>query len=420
MNGLNGFSRDAEGRAVLGGAPIGALLDAARVATPAYVYDLDAISSEAASMVEALGGSPHLVAYAMKANSAGSVVRAVARAGGGAEVLSQGELEVALGAGVSPERIITTSVAKRDSEIDAAISAGIFAIVMESVEEIARVAARARAQGVVARISFRVNPAISIDSHAHVATGHEGAKFGIPLGDVGAAWKRADDEPSLRVVGVGAHVGSTLKNVESYLASARIVCGVAKARFGAGKSLEFVDFGGGFGVDYGGSPVPRPAEFLGAAKALLHAEGLGALAMVVEPGRSMVAPHGVLVASVLQEKRTPRQRWAFLDAAMNDLLRPALYGARHRIEPLDRLPTEPTWSVAGPVCESADRFGDHALGETAPTRVVIRDAGGYCFTMASEYNGRALPAEVFVSGGQVVHVSPSPGRSAWVARRLQA
>lgn len=420
MNGLKGFSRDAEGRAVLGGAPLGALLDAAQLPTPVYVYDLDAITAEAAAMVEAVGGPPHLVAYAVKANSAGSVVRAVARAGGGAEVVSQGELEVALGAGVPPHQIITTAVAKRDSEIDAAIGAGIRAIVMESVEEIARVAARARAQSKIARISFRVNPGVSIDSHAHVATGHEGAKFGIPLGDVGAAWKRADDESALEVVGVGAHVGSTLKDVESYLASARIVCGVAKARLSSGKSLEFVDFGGGFGVDYGGSPVPRPAEFLGATKALLRTEGLGALTMVVEPGRSMVAPHGVLVASVLQEKRTARHRWAFLDAAMNDLVRPAMYGARHRIEPLDSLPDEPTWSVAGPVCESADKFGDHALGETAPARVVIRDAGAYGFTMASEYNGRALPAEVFVSGGKIVHVSPSPGRAAWVARRLGA
>jgi diaminopimelate decarboxylase len=417
---MPGFSRDAQGRATLAGAPIGDLLDAARVSTPAYLYDLDAISSEAAAMVQALGGPLDLVAYAVKANSAGSIVRRVAATGSGAEVLSLGELEVALGAGVPPDRILTTSVAKRDEEIDRSIGAGIRAIAMESVEEIARIAARARAQGAVARISFRVNPGIQIDSHSHVATGHEGAKFGIPLGDVGAAWEHAAAEPSLRVVGVGAHVGSTLKQVEPYLASARIVCDVAKACLAAGRTLSFVDFGGGFQIDYGGSPAPRPAEFLTAAKRLLEREGLGALGMVAEPGRSMVAPHGVLVASVLQEKRTRTHRWAFLDAGMNDLMRPALYGAFHRIEPLDRLPETPTWSVAGPVCESADRFGDHDLGDTAPPRVVIRDAGAYCFTMASEYNGRPLPAEVFVSGGKVVHVSESPGRAAWVARRLGA
>jgi diaminopimelate decarboxylase len=417
---MRGFSRDAQGRACLAGTPIGTLLEEARVETPAYVYDLDAISSEAAAMAEALQGPPDLVAYAVKANSAGSVVRAVATAGCGAEVLSLGELEVALGVGVPPDRIITTSVAKRDVELDAAIGTGIRAIAMESVEEIQRVAARARAQGAIARISFRLNPGIQIDSHAHVATGHESAKFGIPLADVGAAWERADAESSLRVVGVGAHVGSTLKEVEPYLASARTVCDVAKACLAAGRVLNFVDFGGGFGVDYGGSPAPRPAEFLMAAKKLLEREGLGALGMVVEPGRSMVAPHGVLVASVVQEKRTRTTRWAFLDAGMNDLMRPALYGAIHRIEPLDRVPAAPAWSVAGPVCESADRFGDHDLGETTPSRVVIRDAGAYGFTMASEYNGRPLPAEVFVSGGRVVHVSESPGRAAWVERRLGA
>jgi diaminopimelate decarboxylase len=143
----------------------------------------------------------------------------------------------------------------------------------------------------------------------------------------------------------------------------------------------------------------------------------------------MVAAHGVLVATVVQEKHTTLRggdggarvrRWAFIDAAMNDLIRPALYGAHHRIEPLDALPSEPAWSVAGPVCESADTFGEHALGETAPARVVIRDTGAYGFVMASEYNGRPLAAEVFVSGGRVVHVHGSPGQEAWVKSRLES
>jgi diaminopimelate decarboxylase len=361
-----------------------------------------------------------VVAYAIKANSAGAIVRRIAECGAGADVVSRGELEVALGAGVRPDRIVMASVAKLDHEIDAAIAAKIRAIHVESVEEIDRVAARAGACGQVAAISVRVNPGVTIDAHAHVATGHDEAKFGIPLADVGAALERADAHRSLRVVGVGAHVGSTLKSVDSYVASAKAVCGIALARLRSGKDLDLVDFGGGFGIDYGGSPVPRPAQFLVAAKRLLEDAGLGGQALVVEPGRSMVAPHGVLVASVIQEKRTRTRRWAFLDAGMNDLLRPAMYGARHRIEPIDRFPSPPSWSVAGPVCESADTFGDHDLGDTVPGRVVIRDAGAYGFTMASEYNGRPLAAEVFASGGKVVHVSESPGRDAWVARRLNA
>src|SRR5262249_54514023 len=162
------------------------------------------------------------------------------------EVVSRAELEVALGVGVPPNRILTAAVAKADHEIDAAIAAGIRAIQMESVEEVDRVAARARAQGKVARVSIRINPAVSIDAHAHVATGHDGAKFGVSLGDLGAAWERVDRDPALALVGIGAHVGSTLKQIDSYLQSARVVCRVARDRLASGKPLDFVDFGGGF------------------------------------------------------------------------------------------------------------------------------------------------------------------------------
>lgn len=417
---MSGFSRDSEGRATLSGRALSALLDENAVSTPAYVYDLDAIGAEAEAMVAALGSPRHLVAYAVKANSAASVIRRVAAAGCGAEVVSGAELELAIRAGVAPNRVITTSVAKTDAELDLAIARGIRSITMESIEEIGRVAARAAAAGVVAPISFRVNPGVSVDTHAHVSTGHEGAKFGIPVADLGAAWERADLSPHVKVIGVGGHVGSTLKVVDEYLASAKVMCSVARARLAAGGSLEFVDFGGGFQIDYGGSPVPSPAEFLKAAVRLVDAERLSHLGIVVEPGRSMVAAHGVIVASVLQEKQSRVRRWAFIDAAMNDLVRPAMYGARHRIEPLDALPAEPAWSVAGPVCESADKFGEHPLGEAAPARVVIRDAGAYGFVMASEYNGRPLATEVFVSGGKVVRVHRSPGPEAWIRSRLEA
>ncbi len=417
---MSGFDRDPEGRARLGGASVDELMAQAGIPTPAYLYDLDGIRTAAREMITALDDPRSLVAYAVKANSAASVIRAVAEVGGGAEVVSQGELEVALGAGVPEGRIMTTSVAKTDAELDRALAAGIRAIQMESAEELPRVAARARTAGVVARISLRINPGVSVDTHAHVATGHDDAKFGIHLSALGEVWQAVDRMPELSVVGVSAHVGSTLREVDAYLASARVVCDVARARRASGKQLEFVDFGGGFGIDYGGKPVPPPRDFLAAARRLKSECGLGDLGLVVEPGRSMVAPYGVLVATVIQEKRTPGARWVFLDAAMNDLIRPALYGARHRIEPTDRPPSEPLSRVAGPVCESADDFGEHPLGPAAPRRVVFRDAGAYGFVMASEYNGRALPAEVFVSGGRVVSVSQSPGRDAWVARRLGA
>ena len=240
--------------------------------TPAYVYDLDAIASRGGRDDRRARRSAHTVAYAVKANSAGSIVRTLALAGTGAEVVSRGELEVAPRRGRATDRIMTTAVAKQDHEIDAAITAEIRAIQMESVEEIARVSARARALGKVARLSLRVNPGVSIDSHAHVATGHEDAKFGIALADLGRAWELCDRDPHVRIIGVGAHVGSTLKQVESYLASARVVCQVALARLRSGKTLELVDFGGGFGIDYGAGPLAAPRRVPDGRAPLLAAE----------------------------------------------------------------------------------------------------------------------------------------------------
>jgi diaminopimelate decarboxylase len=416
-----GYLRSAQGRALLCGAALGELLTQAGVSTPAYFYDLDGIGHETAELVQALGARSHLVAYAVKANSAGSIVRRIARHGAGADVVSGGELEVALGAGIEPRRIVMSGVAKSDTEIDRAIQAGLRAIQLESVEEIERVAARARAVGSRARVSLRVNPGIEIDAHAHVATGHDEAKFGIARGDVAEAWRAIDRAGNaLEAVGVSTHVGSMLKTPEPYLESARVLCEVARARRAAGARLEFVDFGGGFGIDYGAGPARPPADFARAALELLDREGLGELDLVLEPGRALVGAYGVLVARVVGSKVSGARRWAMIDAGMNDLVRPALYGARHRIEPLDAPPAEPLWQVVGPVCESADDFGEHALGAPLPSHVAIRDAGAYGFSMASEYNGRALPAEVFCADGGVKSASPSPGASAWVKRRLDA
>lgn len=418
---MHGFRRDGQGLAELGGVPLARLLAEAGAGTPAYVYDLDAIAAEARALVAAFGSAPHIVAYAVKACSAGSVVRALATAGTGADVVSGAELEVALGCGISPGRVVMSGVGKTDRELDRAIAAGIRAIQLESVEEIARVAARARAGGTRARVSLRINPGVEIDSHAHVATGHDEAKFGIAVADVAVAWQHIDAAgDALDAVGVSTHVGSMLAEPGPYLESARIVCDAARARRAAGHPLAFIDFGGGFGIDYGGHPVQPPAAFARAAVDLAKREGLDDLLLVVEPGRALVGAHGVLVASVVQGKQSGARRWAMIDAGMNDLVRPALYGALHRVEPLDRAPGGASWRVVGPVCESADDFGEHALGDALPAAVVIRDAGAYGFSMASEYNGRALPAEIFVSGGKVVKTSPSPGTAAWVRRRLDA
>jgi diaminopimelate decarboxylase len=420
------FARDSEGQATIGGMPIAEALTAAECGTPAYLYDLDAIRSGAAELRAGFGAASHLVAYAAKANCAGPILRAVFAEGCGADVVSGGELDLVQRAGLAPDKIVFSGVAKRNDEIDAALGAGprgILAVQVESVEEIGRVAARARALGRRARVSIRINPSIAFDAHAHVATGHDQAKFGIALGDLGDAWQAIDAHPELELVGLSSHIGSTQSKTGPYLAAAAVLFDVGRTRERSGSALQFIDAGGGFGIDYGhGAPPVAPAEF---ARGLVAAQRDGGLAhwrLMVEPGRALVGAHGHLVASVIQTKvsRSTGRRWLMIDAGMNDLLRPALYQARHRIEALSLPPGRPQspHRVVGPICESADDFGLYDLPlDPAPDAVVIRDAGAYGFTMASWYNGRPLPAEVFVSDGRVVDVLSSQ-RSAWIESRL--
>jgi len=400
--------------------PVSELLAQAGVETPTYVYDLDGIRQGARDLLNELP-EPHLVAYAVKANSAGSVVRALAAEGTGADVVSGAELELALACGIPPKRIVMSGVAKSDRELDLAVVTGIRGIQLESVEEIARVAARARALGQRARVAVRINPNVLIDSHAHIATGHDAAKFGVPLADLGAAWQSIDAHPDALIgVGMSCHIGSNMGTTDAYLESGKILCEHARARLAGGGTLEYISFGGGFGIDSGAGTVVAPREFARVARGLLVEHGLDALNLVVEPGRSLVGPYGALIASVIQSKLGRERRWLMIDAGMNDLIRPALYGALHRIEPLEHPPSAGQWRVVGPVCESSDDFGEHPLGDAVPERIAILDAGAYGFVMASEYNGRGLPNEIFVAGGRVVHVSRSSGSKGWLDRRLKA
>ncbi len=434
------LKRDARGAATMGGLRLEDLLDledesttsptgTERPRTPAYVYDVDAIVRAAQELSQGFEGAPHLVAYAVKANTAGPIVRALAGAGFGAEVVSRGELVVALGAGVPAELILFSGVAKTSREIDRAIGAGdrgILALQMESVEEIPRVAARARALGRKVRVSFRINPGIEADTHAHVATGHDEAKFGIAVADLPAAWEAIDAaKDAIELVGLGCHIGSQLTRTDEYLAGARVVLDLAAARRAEGKPpLAFLDLGGGYGINYGAGCPVKPADFARAAVRLVAERGFGGTRLVVEPGRALVAPYGVLCASVVMAKRSRGEgarRWLMIDAGMNDLVRPALYGAKHRIEPVDALPAEgdaPSYRVVGPVCESSDDFGAHPFADPLPRAVVLRDAGAYGFVMASEYNGRGLPAEIFLSGGRVLATHHSRDAAAWAASRL--
>jgi diaminopimelate decarboxylase len=421
------FRRDEDGRARLGDTLIEELLQQAGCGTPAYLYDIDAIRTSARALRESFGQAPHLVAYAVKANSSGSILRALVEEGCGADVVSGGELALALSIGLAPKDIVFSGVAKRDDEIDRALlsgDSGIYAIQLESLEELDRVAARARSLSRAARVSIRINPSIVIDAHAHVATGHDAAKFGVLRHDLGHAWEALAIHPELKLVGLSTHIGSTQTSTEPYLAAARIVFDIARGREARSGPLEFIDCGGGFGIDYGqGCPV-TPADFGRALARALTEERLSHLRLVVEPGRSLVGSHGVLVASVIQTKYSPNsgRRWLMIDAGMNDLVRPALYQARHRIEPISAPPSAAlaSYRVVGPICESTDDFGVYDLPSEPPPRVVIRDAGAYGFAMASQYNGRSLPAEIFVSGGAVVHISPPTSTESWIRSRLES
>ena len=430
-------SRRPDGVLTLGGIPLADLAADPIIGTPSYVYDLDAIAAEARDLRAGFRdegeatAAPHLVAYAVKANSAGPIVKALAAEGCGADVVSGAELVLALRCGIAADSIVFSGVAKSDAELDLAIGAGhdgIAAIQVESVEEIPRIAARAAAAGRVARVSLRINPAVDIgdlDTHSYIATGHDEAKFGIPLASIEAALSLLAEAPQLRLVGVGSHVGSQLTAVDGYLASARAVFTFAKeirSRF----ALTFVDGGGGFGIDYGeGCPV-RPADFIRATRKLQKEMGLDDLAFYCEPGRSLVGAHGVLLSRVIQRKIAEPRRWLMIDAGMNDLMRPALYQARHRILPVTLDPTAAVraYRVVGPVCESSDDFGVHELPDASSAsdlrEVAILDAGAYGYSMASRYNGRALPAEVFLRGGAVASLTPRSDPAEWVEDRLRS
>lgn len=430
--------RNAAGEAVLGGvrlldlAGAGGAADrsqnAQRFQTPFYVYDLDAMEAEAKALLEAFGSSPSLIAYAVKANSAGPIIRTFAALGCGAEVVSGGELRLCLACGVDPSRILLNGVAKTNDEIDQALCAGdrgILSIQMESIEEVPRILARAKALSRRARVSFRVNPGVVADTHAHVATGHDEAKFGVPKEDLKEGLDAVFAEAGLELVGLSCHVGSQLVDTGDYIASAEELLRVASDVLPAEHKLQFIDFGGGFGIDYGQGCLVKPADFIRRSLHILKASRFSDCMLAIEPGRALVGAHGLLCAQVLLSKRAGKRenerRWLMIDAGMNDLLRPALYAARHRIESLRTVPPDPQshaplFRVAGPVCESSDDFGEYAF-ETPPDFVVIRDVGAYGFTMASEYNGRPLPREVFLKDGQVAFVHQPRTAADWSTER---
>ncbi len=369
--------------------------------TPLYVYSAAMLRERFQAIDRAFGDYPHAVHYALKANSAFAIARLIHALGGAVDANSLGEIELARKAGFAAQDIVFTGVGKSQPELEAAVSLGLKAINVESAGELARVEAIAEQRRLVARVAIRVNPDIDAKSHPHISTGLKVNKFGIPVDEAHELFATLTRRPALRLVAVHVHVGSQITTLDPLRRAAAVVAELAQRLREMGVALEYVDAGGGLGISYDGAAIPSMTEYVGA---LIDAIGPSRLPIVVEPGRAIAGPSAVLLARVIDLKpRDATSDFAVLDAGMTELMRPALYGAFHRIEPLALTAAPPSrYELVGPVCESSDVVGrDRSL----PTLqvgdlVAIRDAGAYGSAMASNYNRRSLPLEVMVDDGR--------------------
>ena len=373
---------------------------AAAEGTPLYVYSAALLRERYRDLDAAFAGYPHAIHYALKANSTLALARVLRALGSAADANSVWEIEVARRAGFAPREIVFTGVGKSPAELECALAMDVKAINVESAGELGRVEAIAARIHRVARIAVRVNPDIDARSHPHISTGLKINKFGVPLETARALVASVADRPVLKLVAIHVHVGSQVTSLEPLRRAAAFAVALSRELADRGAALEYLDLGGGLGVSYDGSPVPTPAEYV---KALVDEVRATSLPIVLEPGRMLVAPAGVLLARVVDVKpRNGVSDFAILDAGMTELLRPALYGAYHAIEPVaPRGGAARQYEIVGPVCESSDVLGRDR--ELAPLEVgdllAIRDAGAYGAAMASNYNRRPLPAEVLVDSG---------------------
>lgn len=364
--------------------------------TPLYVYSAATLLGAYAAYDRAFAGVPHRVCYAVKANGCGALLRLLAAAGAGADIVSGGELLAALRAGFPPERIVFSGVGKTEAEIRLGIEKGIGEFNAESEEEILLVGSAASAAGRTARVTLRVNPDIDPRSHPYISTGLHENKFGVDIERAVEILERVRRLPGVRITGVQCHIGSQVSALDALEQAARALFALTRELQGRGFGLETVDLGGGLSVDYEGGAGPSPADL--AARVLPVLAPLG-LTLMLEPGRSLVARAGVLLSRVLYVKANDHKRFVIVDAGMNDLLRPSLYEAFHRIEAVGDAPgPERLVDVVGPVCESGDFLArDRRLPGVVPGDLLaVRDTGAYGFSMASNYNMRPRAAEVLV------------------------
>jgi diaminopimelate decarboxylase len=386
-----------EGRLCVDGLPLDELV--ADGGTPAYVYALDAVAAAYRRVAAAFAPIGGRVLYAVKANSNLAVLATLARLGAGFDVVSGGELLRVLRAGGDPAATVFASVGKTERELALAVGHGV-TVHVESADELAALQAVAAGLGRPGRFAIRVNPDVEVDTHASIQTGHDEAKFGVPVAVAHELLAAAAGGglPGLHPVGVHVHVGSQLPDPDSMAAGARVGLEVLEAGRAAGLALDWLDVGGGLPVDYAGGSSPGPEPFADALRPVVAGTGVR---LGIEPGRALVARAGALVTRVLYRKHRSAGRMLVVDTGMHHLLRPALYQAVHRILPLAAAPSAGQTEVVGPICESTDVLAAAAdLPDLHPGDLVaIMDAGAYGMTMASNYNSQPRPAELVVEGG---------------------
>ncbi|AMB84203.1 diaminopimelate decarboxylase [Pseudomonas agarici] len=371
--------------------------------TPTYVYSRAHIEAQYHAYADALQGAPHLVCYAVKANSNLGVLNVLARLGAGFDIVSRGELERVLAAGGSADKIVFSGVGKSRDDMRRALEVGVHCFNVESTDELERLQVVAAQMGVRAPISLRVNPDVDAGTHPYISTGLKENKFGIAIADAEEVYVRAAQLPNLEVLGVDCHIGSQLTSLPPFLdALDRLL--VLIDRLGeCGIYLHHIDLGGGVGVRYRDEEPPQVADYI---KAVRERTAGRDLTLMFEPGRFIVANAGVLLTRVEYLKHTEHKDFAIVDAAMNDLIRPALYQAWMNVTAVHPRDSEPrTYDIVGPICETGDFLAkDRQLALEEGDLLAVHSAGAYGFVMSSNYNTRGRAAEVLVDGEQMIEV----------------
>ena len=369
--------------------------------TPAYVYSRAAFEGHYRAYDRALAGHPHLICYAVKANSNLAVLNVLTRLGAGFDIVSAGELERVLRAGGDPGRVVFSGVGKQPWEMRRALEVGVRCFNVESDTELDRLNQVAGELGVKAPVSLRVNPDVDAGTHPYISTGLKENKFGIDIADAPRVYARAAAMPHLDIQGVDCHIGSQLTTVAPFLDAMDRVLALVDNLAEDGIVIRHLDMGGGLGVTYDQEQPPAPEDYIGA---MVERLGDRNLELVLEPGRSIAANAGIMLTRVEFLKCTDQHNFAIVDAAMNDLIRPALYSAWQAIVPAaprSDVEAKP-WDIVGPVCETGDFLGkDRTLALAPGDLLAVRSAGAYGFVMSSNYNSRNRPPELMVDGDRV-------------------